>query len=164
MTARAAQSRPDGPAHTRPWPVVAAFWLWWPILIVQLLSLVSLAIIVVQAAMIGGPAWDYVVFGAPVLLTVGGLGIAEALLVFRLRRGSRVARAWLLGLAILIALTSLGPLLVTGQPPSQGMTGMPPALGLALGTVPAALALVGGILPFIRAAAPFFPKRSQAPA
>ncbi|MFF2488503.1 hypothetical protein ACFVSU_19025 [Microbacterium sp. NPDC058062] len=95
------------PRPRAPWPVVAAFYLWWVLIFVQSVGLAWMGLVFGQAAEVGGPAWDILFVYVPIGLPTLALVVIEVILVLRLRRAGRVARVVLAILALPAALTAL---------------------------------------------------------
>ncbi|MFB7886330.1 hypothetical protein [Microbacterium sp. NPDC056057] len=88
------------PRPRAPWPVVAAFYLWWVLIFVQSVGLAWMGLVFGQAAEVGGPAWDILFVYVPIGLPTLAIVIVEVVFVLRLRRASRVARVVLAVLAL----------------------------------------------------------------
>jgi hypothetical protein len=147
------------PRRDIPIKVTIAFWLWWPLIVVQAGWVVwsfgsSLASGVDSVS--DGFFWSGQI-GNLVLLAVA---VAECLLVFRLRRGSRAARGWLVGFALATGSVA-GFLMLTMivLTRSYGSSVVAPASipYLVIGVV-VVLAFAGAILPFLSPADRYFPK------
>ena len=88
------------PRPRAPWPVVAAFYLWWVLIFVQSVGLAWMGLVFGQAAEVGGPAWDILFVYVPIGLPTLALVVVEVVFVLRLRRASRAARVVLAVLAL----------------------------------------------------------------
>jgi hypothetical protein len=148
---------PDEPAHREiPRPVAIAFWLWGPVIVFQTLLVLWNVIGTAQT----NPS------GLGVSLTLNLLTLAivavAALLLFRLRRGSRSARGWLLGIAIFwVAIAVYQALavashVVIGAPGSSGWWIVVVAV---VNVVVSSVAFVGALIPFLSPTSEYFAKR-----
>ena len=90
----------ERPRPRAPWPVVAAFYLWWVLIFVQSVGLAWMGLVFGQAAEVGGPAWDILFVYVPIGLPTLAIVIVEVVFVLRLRRASRAARVVLAVLAL----------------------------------------------------------------
>lgn len=154
---------PEG-LSPRPTLVVVAFWLWWPMIVLESLGLVLFAALIV-GSFVAGPDWYYsvfveLIFAAPVVLLAGTLGLVMMLLVFRMRKGSRAARGWLLGLAVAAALLTLMEL---PEVIVLFATNWVAILAQVFDGVVVVLALVGAVIPFLPAAAAYYAKNPLVP-
>lgn len=164
-------SRPDdrGPESPRaPWPVVVAFYLWWSIVAAQAIGLAYVGFTLALAAQIGGPAWDILFIVGPFTLAAIILTPLEIGLVVRLRQRSRIARTWLLILAVPAALSILlilSPAVQWALTAASSVSFASVGRGASLSGVVVAIVIViflvaiaAGGLPFIGSAGNYFRK------
>ena len=143
--------------------VIVAFYLWWPLIIGQSIMLVYLALTLVQAARIGGPAWDVLFVDPPIALPLLLMITLEAAFAISMRGGSAVARAVLFVLAaVTVAFALVVPIPDNGtRMPVVQTTAEVLAASVAFDlslilTVLAVGALVASVLPFLPAANSYF--------
>ena len=149
--------------------VIVAFYLWWPLIIGHSIMLAYLALTLVQAARIGGPAWDVLFVDPPVALPLLLMITLEASFAISMRGGSGVARAVLVVLAaVTVAFALVVPIPDNGtrmpvvQTTAEVLAASVPFdLSLIL-TVLAAGALVASVLPFLPAANSYFERAPRA--
>jgi len=151
------------PRRRPPTPVIAAFYLWWPLIIGQSIMLAYLALTLVQAARIGGPAWDVLFVDPPIAVPLLLMITLEVAFAISMRGGSRLARTILIALAaVTVAFAFLVPIPDNGtQMPVVQTTAevlaasVPFDLSLVLKLL-AVIALVASVLPFVPAANSYF--------
>lgn len=156
------------PRRRPPTIVVAAFYLWWPLIIGQSIMLAYLALTLVQAARIGGPAWDVLFVDPPIALPLLLMITLEVAFAISMRGGSRVARTVLVVLAaVTVAFAFLVPIPDNGtQMPVVQTTAevlaasVPFDLSLVLKLL-AVIALVASLLPFAPPATSYFPRSAR---
>lgn len=148
--------------------VIAAFYLWWPLIIGQSIMLAYLALTLVQAARIGGPAWDVLFVDPPIAIPLLVMITLEVAFATSMRGGGRVARAVLVVLAaVTVAFAFLVPIPDNGtQMPVVQTTAevlaasVPFDLSLVLKLL-AIIALVASVLPFAPPANSYFKQASN---
>ncbi len=154
--------------RSRPRSVTWAFWLWWPQIISQALTVIGAVVASVGALVVGGPALDVVIFAAlPLGLPVAAVTALEVWLLFRLRSGSRRARTVLAILAVgstALAIWSAVFQVLMRLPGSgtviSAQEGPGAAYGqLALSALLATAMLIATVLTFTRSARAFFDLR-----
>jgi len=151
------ESTPDAAAPRRrgkPWPIIVAFILWWPVIVLQGAALVYLGTTIgyYLGMDMGSTVTVFFIVGAgvPVALLV----VAEIVLDIAMLRGSSVARWWLLGLAIPTVIIAIWPAAVVIAAEIAGTDGgigggeyIATLSGIVAGV--ALLALVGTALTFL---------------
>ncbi|SFS00821.1 hypothetical protein SAMN04487846_1412 [Microbacterium sp. cf046] len=158
------------PRERPPTLVIAAFYLWWPLIIGQSVILAYLALTLVEAARVGGPAWDVLFVDPPTVVPLLLLITLEVAFALTMRGGSRVARAVLLALAavtiafaFLVGIPDHGTRTPVVQTTAEVLAASVPVdLSLVL-KVLAAIALVASVLPFVPPANRYFWRPPYAP-
>jgi hypothetical protein len=142
-----------------PRAVTVAFRLWWPVVLMQAILVAILLYAISQAAIVGGPAMIIAFIAGPIILGLLALVIGEAVSMFKLRRGSTVARAWLVVFAIVNVLLAWrqvaayidGNLILFGAASDPWV--LPGTVALVVVTI---LCVVAAAVPFLAPLRPFF--------
>ena len=166
----AAAASAAAPRRRPPTLVIAAFYLWWPLIIGQSVALAYLALTLVQAARIGGPAWDVLFVDPPIAVPLLLMVTLEIAFAISLRAGSRIARAVLLAIAtvtlafaLFVGIPDNGTLMPVVQTTVEVLAASAPVdLSFVL-KVLAAVALVASVLPFLPPANRYFWRPPRAP-
>jgi hypothetical protein len=159
------------PRRRAPWPVIAAFYLWWLLIVAQSIGLVWIGFTFDQAARIGGPAWDILFVYLPIGLPTLVLVVSEIALVLRLRQASRAARIWLLVFAIPAAASVVFIVLEMWSSAEFAAASVgfvspvrPNPVGVwSMVAVTFVIAIAAGVLPFLPPVGRFFRKRRRVP-
>jgi len=157
------------PRRRPPSLVIAAFYLWWPLIIGQSIMLAYLALTLVQAARLGGPAWDVLFVDPPIAIPLLLMITLEVAFAMSMRGGSRVARAVLIALAagtvafaFLVPIPNNGTRMPVVQTTAEVLAASVPFdLSLVLKLL-AVIALVASVLPFVPPANSYF-QRAPSP-
>ena len=157
------------PRRRPPTLVIAAFYLWWPLIIGQSIMLAYLALTLVQAARVGGPAWDVLFVDPPIAIPLLLLITLEVAFAISMRGGSRLARAVLLALAavtvafaFLVGIPNNGTQMPVVQTTAEVLAASVPFdLSLVLKLL-AVIALVASVLPFVPPANSYFQRAHAA--
>ena len=161
------------PYRRPPALVIVAFYLWWPLIIGQSITLAYLALTLAQAARVGGPAWDVLFVDPPIAFSLLLMIAVEVAFVVQMRGGSQVARVVLLVLgtlnaafAFLVGIPATGTRMPVVQTTAQVLAeSVAVDLALILNVL-AVLAVAASLLPFIGPASRYFwkPPRAADPA
>ena len=155
----------ERPTPRAPWPVVAAFYLWWTLIAAQSIGLAWMGFTFAQAAGIGGPAWDILFVDVPIGLPTLIIVAVEFVFVLRLRRRSRPARIVLAVLAIPAAVSltfMLSPIWWAGLATAASVGFVSPSAAADVTgfwvavVIIAVVAITAAVLPFTRPVGRFF--------
>lgn len=153
--------------RARPWQVIVAFILWWPLVLMQVAALVYLGTTIAYYLGLDMGSVVTVLFIVGVGVPLLGLVAGEIALNLALLRGSRVARWWLLGLAISTLLIAIWPASAVALAEIAGTHGgigggaeIATISGIAASV--ALLALFGTVLTFLAPPDSYFARKSDA--